>query len=88
MSSLIYLGLSVLAFIITYGIVFLVAGAVLGETFSILDTIKGQITVTEWLNSYNRLEIEMQFLLPLAAGLGMFMLVLKVLMSSSVRGRD
>ena len=88
MSSLIYLGLSVLAFIITYGVVFLVAAAVLGETFSVLDVIKGNITVPAWLNMYNRLEIEMQFLIPLAAGLGMFMLVLKVLMSSSVRGRD
>lgn len=86
MASLIYLGLSVIAFIISYGIAFLVMASVLGVSFSTFAQIP--ITDPKWAAQFTRVNVELQFLVPLAAGLGMFMLVLKVLMSSSVRGRD
>lgn len=86
MSSLIYLGLSVIAFIITYGIAFLVLAAVLGVSFSAMAQVP--ISDPKWAAMFTRTNSELQFLVPLAPALGIFMLVIKVLMSSSVRGRD
>lgn len=86
MSSLLFLGLSVIAFIITYGIAFLVLAAVLGVSFSAM--AKVPISDPAWAAMFTKTNAELQFLVPLAPSLGIFMLVIKVLMSSSVRGRD
>ena len=78
------MGFSVLAFIISYGIVFLIAGAVLGPFFSMeLPTMD-----SDWQEMNDTLENQVRWLLPVAMMVGVFMLILKVLMVASVRGRD
>jgi len=85
MSSLVFLGFSVILFIITYGIMFLMIPAILGPFFTALpiDSLDGV-----WLDASNEVESTLLFLIPLAPTIGIFILVIKVLMTASVRGRD
>ena len=86
MSSLIFLGFSVLAFVISFGIVFMVASYVLGMFFAWMATMP--TLPAGWETAKDTVEAQAQWLLPLIMLLGMFILVLKVLMVASVRGRD
>jgi len=86
MSSLFFLGISLITFIITYGIGFLILSSVLGISFSTFSSIP--ITDPKWAAQYSRTQVELQFLIPLAASLGIVLLVLKLLMTAGVRGRD
>ena len=85
-SSLVFLGFSVITFIIAYGISFLVAAAVLGSFFTELNHVP--ITDPSWLSMYNRTQATIQFLVPLIPSIGILILVIKVLMTASVRGSD
>ena len=85
-SSLVFLGLSVIVFIISYGICFLIAAAVLGSFFTTLDTVP--ITNASWLAMYLKTESTIKFLVPLIPSIGILILVIKVLMTASVRGTD
>ena len=85
-SSLVFLGFSVITFIIAYGISFLVAAAVLGSFFSALNTVP--ITDPSWLAMYLKTQSTIKFLIPLIPSLGILILVIKVLMTASVRGSD
>jgi heme/copper-type cytochrome/quinol oxidase subunit 2 len=86
MSSLIFLGFSVIAFIISYGIMFTVAPMILGQFFTASDNMP--IADAEWAAIYEQNEDTVQFLVPLIPAVGIFVLVIKVLMVASVRGRD
>ena len=85
-SSLVFLGLSVITFIIAYGISFLVAAAVLGAVYSSLNTVP--ITDPSWLAMYTKTSTTIKFLVPLIPSIGILILVIKVLMTASVRGSD
>ena len=85
-SSLVFLGLSVITFIIAYGISFLVAAAVLGAVYSDLNTVP--ITDPSWLAMYTKTATTIKFLVPLIPSIGILILVIKVLMTASVRGSD
>ena len=86
MSSLIFLGFSVITFIVTYGIMFILTAMILGMFF----TAAGNITIADadWQIMYNDTETQIRLLVPLTATIGIFMLVIKTLMAASVRGRD
>ncbi len=85
MSSLIFLGFSVIIFLISYGVMFMIVPIVLGPFFSALNTT----TLTpEWADTFNETSATIQFIIPLIPTLGLFILVIKVLMVASVRGRD
>jgi len=85
MSSLIFLGFSVIIFIISYGVMFMIVPIVLGPFFSALNTTS---LTPEWADTFNETSTTIQFLIPLMPTIGIFILVLKVLMVASVRGRD
>ena len=85
MSSLVFLGFSVILFIITYGIMFLMIPAILGPFFTALPVASLEGV---WLDAHNEVETTLLFLIPLAPTIGIFILVIKVLMTASVRGRD
>ena len=85
-SSLVFLGFSVIVFIISYGISFLVAAAILGAFFSTMNTVP--ITDPSWLAMYTKTSATIKFLVPLIPSIGILILVIKVLMTSSVRGSD
>lgn len=84
MSSLIYLGFSIITFIITFGIMFYILPMVLGVFFS-LDI---PIMDTEWLETNQQMQTQLQWLIPLTMAIGLFVFVLKVMMAASARGRD
>lgn len=84
MSSLVYLGFSVILFVISYGVGFSLVAMVLGYFFS-MDTLP--MTV-EWQAVYdNNVEV-LQWLIPIVPAIGIFILLIKVIMVASVRGRD
>ena len=86
MSSLIFLGLSVIVFIIVFGISWLLVPMILGMVFSAMDS--SNIENPLWATVYDNNEDTMRFIIPLVPSIGLFILVLKVLMVASVRGRD
>uniref|UniRef100_A0AAT9JAU4 ORF9 n=1 Tax=Nitrosopumilaceae spindle-shaped virus TaxID=3065433 RepID=A0AAT9JAU4_9VIRU len=89
MSSLIFLGFSVILFIISYGIMFTIAPMILGSVFTVMENnlTNGSMT-QEWIDMYNQTKETTQYLIPLIPSIGIFILVIKVLMVASARGRD
>lgn len=88
MSSLVFLGFSVVIFIVTYGIMFLLAPAILGAFFTTLGEFSGDNLDASWAATYDETETTIQWLVPLIPTVGIFILVVKVMMVASVRGRD
>lgn len=88
-SSLVYLGLSLILFVITYGISFLLMPMIFGEFFTMMDNtgITANISA-EWLALYEQNEDTVQYLVPLMPTLGIVIIVIKVLMTASARGRE
>lgn len=87
MSSLVFLAFSVILFIIVYGIMFLIVPTILGKFFTVLDPLSTTLS-TDWLNIYNQNEATAKFLVPLIPTIGLFILIIKVLMTASVKGAD
>ena len=85
-SSLIFLGFSVILFIISYGILFTLMPMILGAFFSVAD--QSPIEDAEWAIIYEQNEDIVQWLVPLIPTIGIFILIIKVFMVASVRGRD
>ena len=81
MSSLIFLGFSVILFIISYGVMFTIAPMILGSVFTVMETnlTNGSMT-QEWIDMYNQTKETTQYLVPLIPTIGIFILVIKVLM--------
>ncbi len=87
MSSLVYLGLSLILFAITFGVAFLLMPMIFGQFFQLVDS-NAIVLDAEWLALYNQNKETVQYLIPLMPALGIFIIVLKVLMTASARGRD
>ena len=87
MSSLIFLGFSVIIFIISYGLLFTLTPMILGVVYSLADTIVPTLDA-DWQATYEETEDVTQWLVPLVPTIGIFILVIKVLMTASTRGRD
>ena len=86
MSSLVFLGFSVILFVITYGILFTLVPMILGVFWSAADTIP--IADPTWQGIYDQNEETLQWLVPLVPTVGIFIFVIKVLMAASTHGRD
>ena len=86
MASLIYAGFSALGFILTYGIMWLLVPAIFGIFFGVLDDI--HIPSEFWRDAYQKNQQLALYLTPLAATLGVFMFIIKVIMMVSARGAD
>ena len=84
MSSLIYLGFSIITFLVTFGIMFYLLPMILGVFFS-LDI---PIADPEWLATNEQMQTQLQWLIPLTMAVAMFIFVLRVMMAASSRGRD
>ena len=85
MSSLVFLGFSVVVFIISYGLMFTLVPSILGVFFNIADDLE---MTDSWRTTYNQTEATTQYLIPLMPAIGIMILVIKVLMVASTRGRD
>ena len=86
-SSLVFLGFSIVLFIISYGIGFLLVAAILGAFFS-NSALTAPISNPEWQSIYNTTQGQIRFLVPLMPTIGIFIFIIKILMIASVRGRD
>ena len=64
----------------------LIVPMILGQFFSSFDS--ANISDPVWAAVYEENEATIQFIIPLVPTIGLFILVLKVLMVASVRGRD
>jgi len=82
----VFLGFSVIVFIVSYGLLFYLAPVILGTVQSTLNQIP--IRDPAWAATNAETQATLQYLVPLIPSLGIFILVLKVLMVASVRGRD
>ena len=98
MSSLVYLGLSLVLFVITYGVAFTIMPMIFGAFFNVAD-ISGLLdpnacdtsptsAACQWGTIYENNEDTVQYLVPLMPTLGIVIIVIKVLMTASARGRD
>ena len=86
MSSLIFLGFSVIMFIVAYGVMFTIAPMVLGPVWTVMDGM--EIMNESWQQVYDDTKATTQYLVPLIPTIGIFILVIKVFMVASARGRD
>lgn len=86
MSSLVFLGFSIIIFLISYGIMFILTAMILGTFW----TAAGEVNIAsaEWQAIYDDTEAQVQFIVPLVPTVGLFIFIIKVLMVASVRGRD
>ena len=87
MSSLVFLGLSLILFVITYGIAFTIMPMIFGSFFTLMDNNNFTISA-EWTAIYEQNEDTVQYLVPLMPTMGIIIIVIKVLMTASARGRD
>ena len=86
MSSLVYLGFSVIAFLISFGVVFMLAPIVLGAFFDVMH--ENRPADPDWAATADDVEEQARWLIPVMMMLGLFILIIKVLMVASGRGRD
>ena len=73
-------------FIVAYGVMFTIAPMVLGAVWSVMDGM--EIMNESWQQVYDDTKATTQYLLPLVPTIGIFILVIKVFMVASARGRD
>jgi hypothetical protein len=68
---------------------FTIAPMILGSVFTVMEgnLTNGSMT-QEWIDMYNQTKETTQYLVPLIPAIGIFILVIKVLMVASARGRD
>lgn len=83
-SSLVFLGFSIIIFMVTYGIMWYLVPIVLGSFFQATPAI----TDPTWAGINSRTQNVLSWLIPLAPTIGIFVFIIKALMSASVRGRD
>ncbi|KFM21667.1 hypothetical protein AAA799B03_00767 [Marine Group I thaumarchaeote SCGC AAA799-B03] len=87
MSSIVFLGLSVITFAISYGLAFWFMPIIFGSVFS--NIIPTQVTDNStWLNMYKTNHDLVKYLTPLIPTLAITIFVLKIMLSASSRGRD
>lgn len=88
-SSLVFLGLSVVLFIIVYGFMFQIAAVVLGTVMTTLDNVAASMEInTDWETIGNEADELTRQLISLIMSLGIVILIIKVLMASGALGRD
>ena len=87
MSSLVYLGLSLILFVISFGVAFILMPIIFGSFFTMMDDNNFAIN-EEWLEIYEQNKVTVQYLVPLMPSMGIVIIVIKVLMTASARGRD
>lgn len=88
MSSLVFLGFSILMFLITFGVMFTIVPMVLGQVWTTMGEANMPIADADWQQTYNDTETRLQYIIPLIPTIGLMIFVIKVLMVASVRGRD
>lgn len=89
MSSLVFLGLSLLAFAISFGLVWILVPMLIGSFYTaiISSGILAMLSTT-WQGAFYANQAVLIWLIPLTATLGIFVFILKVLLVATTRGGD
>lgn len=88
MASMVFLGFSIIMFLISYGLMFTLVPMVLGQIWTVMDETNMPIPNEEWQTTYNTTQAQLQYIIPIVPAMGLMVLVIKVIMVASVRGRD
>ena len=84
MSSMVYLGFSIILFAVTFGILFTLVPMILGAFMSVMPPVMN----ASWQATNVRTQAVIQWLIPLVPSLGIFVFVIKVFMAASTRGGE
>lgn len=88
-SSLIFLGLAVIVFVVTFGIMANLSAAILGAFFDVMDDVVDSLNIEgEWLATYNEISETSGYLILMIFSLGIVIFVIKVIMVAAARGAD
>ena len=74
-------------FVISFGVAFILMPIIFGSFFTMMDDNNFAIN-EEWLAIYEQNKVTVQYLVPLMPSMGIVIIVIKVLMTASARGRD
>ena len=85
MGSLVFLAISMIVFVIIFGMMFTLAPMILGAFFTALPT---QNLAPDWLQININVENTVKMLIQLVPSFGVAIIVFKVLMIATVRGGD
>ena len=88
MSSLVVLGFSIIMFLISNGLMFTLVPMTLGQVWTVMNENNMPIPDQNWQDTYNNTQSTLQYIIPLVPSIGIVLVVIKVLMVASVRGRD
>ncbi len=88
-SSLVFLGIGIVLFVVVYGILFNVAATILGTVYTVLGSVFTSMNINaEWTTTFNEVDNLSQYLIPMIMSLGIVVFIIKVLMAAGVIGRD
>lgn len=87
-SSMVFLGFSIIMFLISYGLMFTITPMILGQIWTVMDENNMPIPDPTWQATYNSTQAQLQYIIPLVPAMGLVVFVIKVMMVASVRGRD
>lgn len=82
MSSMVFLGFSIIAFLISFSIAFYLIPMVMGSFFS----IEMPTLTAEWQAKRDQIEDITQWVPPIAMMVGLFVFIVKALMAATTRG--
>lgn len=88
MSSMVFLGFSIIMFLISYGLMFTLVPMILGQVWTAMDENNMPIPDPTWQATYNSTQTQLQYIIPLVPAMGLVVFVIKVLMATSVLGRN
>ena len=88
MSSLVFLGFSIVIFFITAGVMFTLVPIILGTVWTATNEDNMPIADPDWQATYNETTGQLQYIIPLIPTIFIAVSVIKILMVASVRGRD
>ena len=89
MSSLVYLGFSVVMFFLSFGIMFSLMPMIFGAFFTLADTLVVDPGFNaDWRAIYENQEEIVKWLVPLLPTIAIMIAVIKILMVASARGRE
>jgi len=88
MASMVFLGFSIIMFLISYGLMFTLVPMILGQVWTIMDENNMPIPDPTWQATYNSTQAQLQYIIPLVPAMGLVVFVIKVLMATSVLGRN
>ena len=84
MTSIIHLGFTIIAFIISYAVIFTLAPMILGSVFTNMDTL-AEIPNEGWAELYETNKTTVQYLVPLIPSIGIFIIIIRILMRTAER---